>query len=182
MDSDLFLWETARVAGLAAYATLAISLVTGLAMRTAVLDWLANNRGLKSLHQFTAWIWIPLGALHVSALVLDHTARIGVGDVFLPFGAPYTGSGRLGIGLGTIALDAFVIVAVTGWLKRWIQSTTWQWIHRISYLAFGLLFVHALLSGTDFSDPVVSAVTWATAFTLAVLSIARVIWGRLPAT
>lgn len=182
MDSDLLFWETARVTGLAAYATLAISLVTGLSLRTAILDWLASNRALKALHQFTAWIWIPLGALHISALLLDRTAKIGIIDVFVPFRTPYAGSGRLGIGLGTLALEAFVIVAVTGWLKRWIHGATWQWIHRISYVAFGVLFFHALLSGTDFSDPVVSALTWSSAFTLAVLSMARVIWGRLPAT
>jgi predicted ferric reductase len=182
MDSDLLLWEIARVAGLAAFATLSISLLTGLAMRTAVLDWLANNRALKSLHEFTALLWIPLGVVHVGALVLDHTARIGVLDVFVPFRTPYIGSGRLGIGLGTLALDALIVVAVTGWLKRWIHNAAWQWIHRISYLAFGVLFIHALLSGSDFSDPVVSALTWSVAFALAILSAARIFWGRLPAT
>ncbi len=182
MDSDLLLWEIARVAGLAAFGTVSISLLTGLSMRTAVLDWLASNRALKSLHEFTALLWIPLGVVHVSALVLDRTARIGVPDLFLPFRAPYVGSGRLGIGLGTLALDALVVVAVTGWLKRWIHNAAWQWIHRISYLAFGVLFLHAVLAGTDFSDPIVSAMTWSVAFALAILSLARIFWGRLPAT
>jgi hypothetical protein len=43
------------------------------------------------------------------------------------------------------------------------------------------VFLHAVLGGTDFSDPAVSAITWATAAALAVLGFARVVWGRLPA-
>jgi hypothetical protein len=38
-----------------------------------------------------------------------------------------------------------------------------------------------VLSGTDFSDPLVSAITWAAAAMLLLLATARAIWGRLPA-
>jgi DMSO/TMAO reductase YedYZ heme-binding membrane subunit len=62
-----------------------------------------------------------------------------------------------------------------------MSNQTWQWVHRLSYLAFGLLFFHAVLGGTDFSDPIVSSLTWSTASLLALLTAARVLWGRLPA-
>ena len=54
-------------------------------------------------------------------------------------------------------------------------------MHRLAYVAFALTFLHAVLSGTDFSDPIVSAITWATAATLLVLGLTRAFWGRLPA-
>jgi hypothetical protein len=38
-----------------------------------------------------------------------------------------------------------------------------------------------VLGGTDFSDPLVSALTWSVAFALATITAARVLWGRLPA-
>ena len=57
----------------------------------------------------------------------------------------------------------------------------WRWLHRLAYIAFALVFLHAVLGGTDFSDPAVSAITWATAAALAVLGFARLVWGRLPA-
>src|SRR5207247_11348923 len=88
MDSDLFFWLLARVAGLTSFLALAISLVSGLALRTAVLDWLAGNRALRSLHEFTAVIWIPLGLLHLLALLLDSTARVSPVDLVLPFRVP----------------------------------------------------------------------------------------------
>lgn len=183
MDADLFFWILARVCGLASFAALSISLLTGAALRTAVLDWLATNRALRSVHEFSALLWIPLGVLHVVALVLDKTARISITDLVLPFQVHYPGvpQATLAIGLGTLTLELFAVVAVTGWLKRRLSLGLWQWIHRLSYLAFAMLFLHAVLSGSDFSDPVVSALTWSVAFVLAIISIARVLWGRLPA-
>jgi len=178
MTTDQFLWVLARVMGLASYASLAIAVITGIALRTAVLDWLGSNRALRSLHEYTTVLWIPLGILHVGALLLDTTARIGVLDVLVPFRAPY---GTLAIGLGTLSLDLLVIVTVTSFLKRRMRPDVWRWIHRLAYVAFALAFFHAVLGGTDFSDPAVSAVTWSAAAALAVLAFARVFWGRLPA-
>jgi sulfoxide reductase heme-binding subunit YedZ len=170
MTTDQFIWALARVAGLASYASLAIALLTGIALRTAVLDWLGSNRALRSLHEYTAVLWIPLGILHVVSLLLDHTARITPIDVFVPFLTPY---GTLAIGLGTLSLDLLVIVTVTAWMKRRMRPGLWQWLHRLSYVAFAMLFLHALLGGTDFSDPAVSAITWGTAASLAVLTAYR---------
>ena len=178
MTTDQLFWVVARVAGLGAFFALSISLVSGLALRTAVLDWLGSNRALRSLHEYTALLWIPLGVMHVSALLLDSTARISPLDLIVPFRAPY---GSLPIGLGTVALEVFAVVAVTGWLKRRMSTGLWQWLHRLSYVGFGLLFLHAVLAGSDFSDPVVSALTWSVAAMLAVLSLARAVFGRLPA-
>lgn len=177
-DPGLLLWSLARVAGLASFVALSISLLTGLALRTAVLDWLGSNRVLRSTHEYTAVLWIPLGLLHISALLLDQTARIRPLDLVVPFLAPY---GAFPIGLGTLTFELFAVVAVTGWLRRRLNAELWQWLHRLSYGAFALLFLHALLGGTDFSDPLVSAFTWSVAAVLATLSVARLVWGRLPA-
>ena len=178
MTTDQFLWVLARVAGLASYASLGVALLTGLALRTAVLDWLGSNRALRSLHEYTTVLWIPLGVVHVAAIVLDQTARIGLLDVFVPFRTPY---GTLAIGLGTLSLDALLVVTVTSFFKRRMQPDLWRWLHRLAYAAFALIFLHAVLGGTDFSDPAVSAITWSTAALLAVLGVTRTIWGRLPA-
>src|ERR1700681_3528725 len=155
MTMDQFFWVLARVAGLSSYAALAIALVTGIALRTAVLDWLGSNRALRSLHEYTTVLWIPLAGLHLLSLLLDTTARVGVLDLVIPFHSTY---GTLAIGLGALSVDVLVIVT-----------------------AFALIFLHAVLSGTDFSDPIVSAITWAAASMLLLLAVARAVWGRLPA-
>lgn len=178
MTTDQFLWVLARVGGLASYASLAVALFTGIALRTAVLDWLGSNRALRSLHEYTTVLWIPLAAIHVVALVLDQTARVGWLDVLIPFRAPY---GTLAIGLGTLSVDVLLVVTVTSFFKRRMQPDLWRWLHRLAYVAFALMFLHAVLGGTDFSDPAVSAITWATAAALLALALTRLLWGRLPA-
>jgi methionine sulfoxide reductase heme-binding subunit len=178
MTADQLLWVLARVAGLGSYAALAVALVTGIALRTAVLDWLASNRVLRSLHEYTTVLWIPLAFMHLVSLVLDSTARIGVLDLVLPFHSSY---GTIAIGLGALAVDLLLVVTVTSLLKRHIKPDLWKWLHRLAYAAFALIFVHAVLSGTDFSDPVVSAISWAVAAGLLALGLARAAWGRLPA-
>jgi sulfoxide reductase heme-binding subunit YedZ len=164
MTVDQFFWVLARVSGLSAYAALAIALVTGIALRSAVLDWLGSNRAVRSLHEFTIVLWVPLAVLHLLSLLLDTTARIGIADVFLPFHSSY---GTLAIGVGALSLDLLVAVTVASYLKRRMRKDVWLWVHRLAYVAFALVFLHAVLSGTDFSDPAVSA--------------ARILGGRLPA-
>src|ERR1700736_1193852 len=146
MDLSTFLWVLARVSGLASFASLSVALLSGLALRTAVLDWVGTNRALRSVHGYTTVLWMPLGALHVASLLLDGTARIRVLDLLVPFLAPvaaYGVRGTIAIGLGTLTLELFAVVAITGWLKRRMSTGVWQWIHRLSYVAFGMLFLHA---------------------------------------
>jgi methionine sulfoxide reductase heme-binding subunit len=178
VNVDTFLWILARITGLTSATALAISLLTGLALRSAVLDWLATNRAVRATHEFTAVLWIPTGLFHVVLLLLDHSVRspIGLADVFVPFRVGY---GAFAIGLGTVSLDLFVLVALTGWLRRSMPAAAWRWIHRLSYPACAMVFLHALLGGSDFSTNQVSAIAWAVAAILAVLSGARIVWGRL---
>ena len=176
--ADLEFWFIARITGLAAFAVLSLSLLSGEALRTSVLDFLATNRALRKLHDFTTPLWIPLALAHVIALVLDQTARIRPIDLVVPFQTPYA---PLEIGLGTLSLDIILIVTVTSWLRARMNNTLWTWIHRSAYVGFALAFVHALRSGTDFSAPLVSALAWPVAAVLAVLAVSRIVWGRLPA-
>jgi predicted ferric reductase len=178
LTTDQFLWVLARVAGLSSYAALAVALVTGIALRTAVLDWLGSNRALRTLHEYTTVLWVPLAALHLVSLLLDTTARIGLLDLLIPFHSSYA---SLAIGLGALSVDVLLLVTVTAFLKRRMNKDLWLWMHRLAYVAFAMIFLHAVLSGTDFSDPMVSAITWAAAAMLLFLALVRAIWGRLPA-
>jgi len=175
---DLEFWFIARITGLTAFAVLSLSVLSGEALRTSVLDFLAKNRAVRKLHDFTTPLWLPLVFAHVIALLFDKTARIQPINVVVPFVTDY---GELPIGLGTVAFDIVMIVTITSWLRSKMNNTLWTWIHRTSYIGFVALFFHAALSGTDFDAPLVSAIAWSTAAGLAILGISRIVWGRLPA-
>jgi len=167
---DLFFWELARASGLAAYAALCIAVLTGIAPRTQLLSFLASNRAVRALHDWTPWIVIPAALTHIVALLLDATAKVGVLDVFVPFLMSY---GSLAIGLGTVSLDVLIIVLVTTWLRRAMNNGAWQWFHRLSYVGFVTLFLHAQLSGTDLTSPLISVPTWAAAIAIGYYALER---------
>lgn len=175
---DLEFWFIARITGLTAFAVLSLSVLSGEALRTSVLDFLAKNRAIRKLHDFTTPLWLPLVFAHIIALVLDKTARIQPLNVVVPLTTDY---GQVPIGLGALAFDIIMVVTITSWLRSRMNNTVWMWIHRTSYIGFVAIFFHAALSGTDFDAPLVSALAWSTAAGLAILGISRVVWGRLPA-
>jgi methionine sulfoxide reductase heme-binding subunit len=177
MDPQLFVWIVARATGVAAYIALCLSILSGIALRTSVLDFLAKNRALRSLHDFMTWVWIPLGFAHAGSLLLDTTAQIAPRDLIVPFQVSYA---PLAIGLGTLSLDIVVLITVTSWLRRRMDDRLWRWIHRSSYVAFVTLFLHALLSGTDFSSPLISSISWSAALGIGLLAASRILFGRLP--
>ena len=177
MDPQLLVWIIARAAGLASYTAVCLSVLSGIALRTSVLDFMAKNRALRSLHDWVTWLWIPLGLLHVVALVLDRTALIRPVDLVVPFQVSY---GAVAIGLGTVSLDLIVIIVLSSWLRRRMSDRVWRWIHRSSYVAFVTLFLHAALSGTDFDAPLISALSWAAALGIGLLGVSRIVFGRLP--
>ena len=106
----------------------------------------------------------------VVALVLDATARISLVDLVVPFQTSY---GQLAIGLGTISLDLVVIVIVTTWLRRALSNSWWQWMHRLSYVGFVTMFLHAILSGTDLASPLIAGLSWAAAIAIGYYSLER---------
>lgn len=181
MSPDLYLWMMGRVAGLTCFTALSISLVTGVALRSGLFAGVTSNRAMRAAHEFTIILWIPLALLHVVAMVLDQTARVATWDLIIPFVSSYDDRGRLALGSGTLSLDLFILVALTGYLRGRLDARAWRWIHRLAYPGYAMLFLHAVLGGTDFSSPIVSALAWSTAFALAILSLGRVLWGRLPA-
>jgi len=175
---DLDLWYAARAAALAAFVVLCAALLTGMALRTALLVTLARNRALLSLHRFLSWFWVPLVAAHVVALLLDGTARIGVLDIIVPFRVAYA---PWAVGLGTISLLLLLIVGLSSAMQRRMSPRWWHALHRLAYPMVVLFVVHAQLAGSDFSRLWISLLGWATAGGLAMLALVSLAGGRLGA-
>jgi len=174
VSPELLLWVLARASGVASTVALVLSVVSGMALRSGALGWLSHNRAVRALHDLTGLLWLPLGAAHVVALVLDPAARIAPIDLLVPFGVPY---GRLAIGLGTVSAQLLVLVMVTGWLRRHYAPEIWLFIHRLSYVAFAALVAHVFLSGTDFAAPAIAALAWVVVAGVAAVFALRLVRG-----
>jgi sulfoxide reductase heme-binding subunit YedZ len=176
---DQLLWLTSRAAALTAFFVLSAALLTGQALRSAIFDGAMRNRDLSSLHRFLTVCWVPFVVLHVLAITLDAVARVGPIDLVIPFRVSYAG---LAIGLGTVGFDLLLVVTVTSYLRRHLDPIAWRWLHRLSYLMFALFALHALLAGTDFARPLVLAPAAGVVAFIAILSLARLAFGRMATT
>ncbi len=176
MDLGLLLWVVARVAGLTAYAVLAAAVVTGLALRTAIFQSVTTNRSLRDIHTLATVLWAPLAVAHVGALLLDQTAQLSLTRVVIPFSSRYA---TAGLGFGALSLDLAVLVIAAGLLRGRFPRRLWLWTHRLAYAAFAAAFVHSLLTGTDVAELGVSALVCAVAGGVGLLSLSRLVWGRL---
>lgn len=179
MSLDQLLWLTSRAAALTAFFVLSAALITGQALRSAMFDGAMRNRDLSSLHRFLTVCWVPLVGVHVLAITLDAVARVSPIDLVIPFRVSYA---ALAIGLGTIGFDLLLVVTVTSYLRRHLDPIAWRWLHRLSYLMFAVFALHALLAGTDFARPLVLAPAAGVVAFIAVVSLARLAFGRMETT
>jgi methionine sulfoxide reductase heme-binding subunit len=176
---DQLLWMTSRAAALTAFFLLAAALITGQALRSALFDGAMRNRDLAGLHRFLTVCWVPFVLIHVLAMMLDAVARVSPIDLLIPFRVSYA---ALPIGLGTVGFDLLLIVTVTSYLRRRLDPNLWRWLHRLSYPMFAVFALHALLAGTDFARPLVLAPAAGVIVFIAIVSLARVVFGRMEAT
>jgi methionine sulfoxide reductase heme-binding subunit len=176
MTPDIVLWDAARAAALAAFTVLSVSLLTGMAVRTALLAPVARNRAVLGLHGCLSWFWLPLVGVHVAALVLDGTARIGLLDLLVPFRVGYA---PVAVGLGTVGLLLLLLVAISSARRRRMSQRLWHAVHLLSYPMFAVFLLHAQLAGSDFSRTWISVLGWSTVGALATLALPRLVGARL---
>jgi predicted ferric reductase len=175
VNLDQAFWLTSRAAALTAFFVIGAALITGQALRTSLADGVVRNRDLAELHRFLTVCWLPLLALHIGAAVLDSVSRLSWLDVIVPFRSTYA---ALPIGLGTLSFDLLAVIIVTSYLRKQIEPRTWRWLHRLTYLVFAIFFLHAILAGSDLARPLIAVLAWSTVAFIAILTVARVFFGR----
>lgn len=124
---------------------------------------------LDAVHRDVALITLAVLALHVLTAVVDSFAPIRLIDAIVPFVSPYR---PVWLGLGALALDVLLAVAITSGLRRRLGHRAWRAVHWAAYASWPLALVHGLGTGSDVK------VTWLTALSAAcVLAVlTAVVW------
>jgi len=143
------LWFTARGAGLSALLLLSMStalgaVMTGRGIATGRVVW-------HYVHRITASLGLGVLLLHVVTILADPFAHVGWKGAVIPFTAGYRPTW---VGLGTLAVYTFVLVAAVGFARGRFASTPrgaalWRQLHSLAYLGWGMAMWHGFLSGTD---------------------------------
>lgn len=166
------LWFLARATGMVAVVAFSIAVALGaLASRSgsvgASRTGQAEQRFLQQMaHRSAAVIGLGMIAAHVVLLIADSYVTITIPGVLVPFTSGYDG---FALGLGTVAVYAFIVVAISGAVRGRVAvsdaaTRRWRTVHLAAYFGWILAMGHGLLAGTDTG-------TWWAAVTYAVCAL-----------
>ena len=143
------LWYAERASGIVAYVLLTLLVVLGLTLssRARSRSWPAF--AVEDVHRFVGILAGVFIAVHVSVLAIDSFLPFRVRQILVPFTASYR---PLATGLGTVALELLVAVAITNALRRRISHRTWRAVHFLGFAVWAAATGHGLLAGSDRHD------------------------------
>ena len=146
-QAQMRIWLAARATGIVTLLLLTFQICVGL-----VLSHPTNKSTWKLSKRVFPWhehVWVFVTAflaVHIVSLILDPYAGVGIVGSFIPGLSGYRTSP---VALGTLALYAFLITAITAKYTKLLPPGAWLTIHRLSLVVFGLAWLHGMLAGTD---------------------------------
>ncbi len=147
-------WELSRAGGLLAYLCLWLAVLSGVVvhLRLPLPGWLQPL--VLDLHQWGA-VWAAwVGLFHALLLRFDQYVGFTWTELLVPFTSHYQ---RTLLGIGTLALYGLVVVLLSTYLRAFLSSRAWRWLHLLSYPGYLLGLWHGIAAGTDTAVPWVSA-------------------------
>ena len=143
-------WYLARASGLVAWAMLTASVLWGVVLSSGAFPRQRRPAWLLDLHRWLGALTLAFVGLHVGALVADSYVQIGLTDVLVPFASSWR---PVAVAFGVASGWLLVTVQATSLLMRHLPRRAWHAIHLSSYATFWATTIHAVLAGTDRSNP-----------------------------
>jgi len=169
-------WIVGRATGLAAYLLMVLLVLAGLLLSH---PWRAEFGRPSTLtrirlHAALAAAAFVMTGLHIAVLATDDHAGIGWAGALLPMGAQYR---PVPVTLGLIGMWLGLAAGVTAALAPRVRSRVWWPVHKVAVLSIALVWVHAVLAGTDS----VALLTWYLATAGLVIAVATSRYLTVPA-
>ena len=139
-------WYLARGTGVVSLLLLTASVVIGIlnSERYAAPRW--PRFAVDRIHRDISLLVLAVLVVHIVTSVLDSFAPITLLDGVIPFVSAYR---PVWLGLGALAFDVLLAVAITSMLRRRIGFRAWRLVHWAAYASWPVAVVHGLGTGTD---------------------------------
>jgi sulfoxide reductase heme-binding subunit YedZ len=137
--ADAGLRSVAAVSARASYALMCLTICWGVLTKTGWARRLGERKTLRGGHMVLATLTITFGIVHAMGFLFLNEGTFTLAQITIPVGTFFRYS------IAIIGLELMVAIAFTAGLYRWTSYRRWQWVHRMAYVAFGLLVVHSLL-------------------------------------
>jgi sulfoxide reductase heme-binding subunit YedZ len=139
-------WYAARAGGIVAYLLLSASVLGGILLAGKRHVPGLPRFAVEDVHRFLGLLAGVFVALHVLTLLLDDYVGIGLAGFVVPFASRYE---ALATGLGVVALELLVALAISNRLRPRIPHGLWRRLHYLSFVVWAVATAHGVLQGTD---------------------------------
>ncbi len=170
--TGIVLWYLNRATGITSLVLMTLTVVLGsLVRRHGRIPGLPRF-AVQGLHRNVGLLSALLLVTHVGTAVVDSYVDIGVSSTFVPFVSGYR---PFAVGLGTLAVDLFLLVVATSLLRSRLPLWLWKAVHLTSYLLWPLAVVHGITAGTDLGGGWLLALVFCCAFAATWASLAALV-------
>jgi sulfoxide reductase heme-binding subunit YedZ len=140
------LWYATRATGEVSLLFLTVVLALGVMSVLRIGGRRVPRFVIAGVHRNLTLAGLGFLAVHIVTTLADSYAPIGVLDAVVPFGSAYR---PIWLGLGALAFDLLVVLAVTSLLRTRIGLRWWKALHWAAYGCWGTALIHALGTGSD---------------------------------
>lgn len=140
------LWYLTRGTGAVSLLLLTISVVLGIAHSIRWAPGRTPRFVVSDLHRNVSLLVVVFIVIHVATSVVDSFAPIRWLDAIIPFGSRYR---PVWLGLGALAFDVLIAVAVTSLVRARMGYRVWRAIHWTAYGSWAVAVFHGVGVGSD---------------------------------
>ena len=108
------LWYATRAAGMVSILLFTAVVVLGILVSIQWNNSKWSSYIMQAIHRYVSLLALVFLGLHIGTALLDPFATLSVTNALIPFSASYR---QFWLGLGVVALDIFIAVAVTSLVR-----------------------------------------------------------------
>ncbi len=168
--SPRVLWYLTRGTGVVTLVLLTLTVALGVANRKRLESDRVPRFVIDAVHRNASLLAVVFLFVHIATTLLDTYVNISLVNVIVPFSGSYK---PLWLGLGAIAFDLLIAVALTSVLRRRIGYRAWRATHWLAYLSWPVALVHGIGIGSDRGSQWMLALTAACVLIVGCALIAR---------
>jgi hypothetical protein len=163
-------WYLTRGTGTIALILLTLSVALGVANIRRLCTAGIPRFVFDAVHRNVSLLAVAFIVVHILTSVLDSFAPINLIDAVVPFVSAYR---PLWMGLGAVAFDLLLAVAITSLLRQRFGYRTWRVVHWTAYASWPVALLHGLGTGSDTRSAWMLAVVAGTVVIVLVAAVSR---------
>lgn len=172
-DEKFIFWFLSRSTAVIAYLTLWISILLGVLLSTKLSKFFPGAFTANDLHLFLSLLGLTLGVFHGVIILGDRFIQAKLINILIPF--TFIEYRPFWVGFGQMALILWSVLVISYYLKKRIGYKTWRLIHYLGFLAYVVILIHGVFSGSDTNTIWATSIYWITGGSTLFLSIYRIL-------